>query len=271
MLTCVFWNTNKRDRRELICQLVSERSVDVLAIAEPRVPATELADAISLSLGTRYQPSDSEPSRLQVICGPRASGVRRRFSEPAGKIVIHSLGSGHDEISLVFAHLMSRRHWSLRSQSAQVKVLADDIRSHEEDVGHRRTVLLGDLNLDPFDTALVDATGLHAMMTRHAVRRGSREVQSRDYPFFYNPMWGFFGDRSDGPPGTCSFPQRGDPISYDWSIFDQVLIRPDLLKRFINVEIVTRIGDVSLAAPSSGRPNKAVGSDHFPIVLQLAD
>ena len=82
-------------------------------------------------------------------------------------------------------------------------------------------------------------------------------------------MWGFFGDRTDGPPGTYYY-RHGGHLSYDWNIFDQLLIRPDALPWFHgDVEIVSRIGEVNLLG-SDGRPDAEVGSDHLPIVFRLA-
>jgi hypothetical protein len=52
-------------------------------------------------------------------------------------------------------------------------------------------------------------------------------------------------------------------------MFDQVLLRPELLKGFApeQVRIVTEIGGVSLLA--GGRPNAKVASDHLPVMVEL--
>ena len=53
-------------------------------------------------------------------------------------------------------------------------------------------------------------------------------------------------------------------------MFDQVLVRAEALPWFANeLEIVTKIGDTELGGPD-GRPNRDIGSDHFPIVFRLA-
>lgn len=270
LLQCLFWNTNGQDRRELLAEAVCSLGVDVIAVAEPGCESSLLAAEISSRNSAPFEVVESVTERLQVIAGPKARGLRERYAEPGGKLVIHSLGHGASEVLFAFAHLVSPVRWDSRDQAAQTQVLADDIRRFEENVGHRRTVLMGDLNLDPFDNAVVQAAGLHATMTKSSALRETRTVQSRPYPYFYNPMWGFFGDRTPGPPGTCSFPQNGHPLSYEWSIFDQVLIRPDMLEKFIDVEILANIGPNSLCN-GDGKPNSEVGSDHFPLILKLHD
>ena len=134
--------------------------------------------------------------------------------------------------------------------------------------GHDRTLLVGDFNMNPFDYVMNMATGMNAMMTRKCVERGSRRLQKQDYPFFYNPMWAFFGDQSKGPAGT-HFYRDASPITYFWNIFDQVLIRPALMDAFHNdVEILTFDGEHSLLT-KRGRPSKARGSDHLPLLFRL--
>lgn len=56
-----------------------------------------------------------------------------------------------------------------------------------------------------------------------------------------------------------------------WYVLGQALLRPDLLQYFADADlaILTTDGDVSLASHRDGRPNRAVGSDHFPILIRL--
>ena len=268
-MKCLFWNTNGRDRSQLIADLVRERGIDIIAIAEPGAAPQFLIEELMARTESRYSLVESATQRLQVVAGENASGLKEREVDASGKMVFHLLGTGTNEIVFVFVHLISRLRWDADSQAIETQVLAEDIRRFEDKIGHRRTILMGDLNMQPFDTAVVQAAGLHATMTMASARRGTRTVQRRAYPYFYNPMWNFFGDRIAGPPGTCSFPQNGKHISYDWSIFDQVLIRPEMLERFVDVEIVTHIGATSLRAGKADRPGRKVGSDHFPLILTL--
>jgi hypothetical protein len=91
-------------------------------------------------------------------------------------------------------------------------------------------------------------------------------VDGEDRKFFYNPMWGRYGDETHGPPGT--YYRRGGQISPFWHIFDQVLLRPSLLQYYSSnaVEIVGEIGGRSLLR--DGRINQSI-SDHLPIFLRL--
>jgi hypothetical protein len=82
-------------------------------------------------------------------------------------------------------------------------------------------------------------------------------------------MWAHFGERPNGPPGTY-YLARSAFLSYYWNIFDQVLVRPELLDSFSDDElrILTKAGDTQLLGPT-GRPDKTRVSDHLPILFQL--
>lgn len=55
-------------------------------------------------------------------------------------------------------------------------------------------------------------------------------------------------------------------------MFDQVLVRPDLLSCFHDgdVEILTRVGSESLLNLETEVPDREVASDHLPIVCNLS-
>jgi hypothetical protein len=127
---------------------------------------------------------------------------------------------------------------------------------------------MGDLNMNPFEAGMVAARGgLHAVASRRIAARNTRRVQREDYKFFYNPMWNYLGDRAE-TGGTFYF-EHAEPVCYFWNMYDQVLLRPDLLEGFSpeHVRIVTDVRGVSLL--EGDRPDKEMASDHLPVLLEL--
>ena len=72
-----------------------------------------------------------------------------------------------------------------------------------------------------------------------------------------------------GPPGTYYYSSAEDKALF-WNMFDQVLVRPDLLNTFEfgNLKILTNDGSTNLAN-SQGRPDRNKASDHFPLLFRL--
>ncbi|WP_211204018.1 hypothetical protein [Chloroherpeton thalassium] len=107
------------------------------------------------------------------------------------------------------------------------------------------------------------------MMTRKLVEKEKRIVQGKTYPYFYNPMWGHFGESLPTPSGT-HYHARSEQVVFFWNMYDQVLIRPALFPYFDSKDllILTSDGKNSLLT-STGTPDIQNGSDHLPILFKL--
>jgi len=170
------------------------------------------------------------------------------------------------DVLLCIVHLPSKLCWSGESQALECTHLARIIREVEARVRHERTVLVGDLNMNPFEAGVVGAAGFNATMARQVASRGSRSVQGERYPFFYNPMWGHFGDHR-GNAGGSYYYDSGQHVNYYWNVFDQVLVRPELIPRFPVEELRIIASTPSRTLLSQqGRPDARVASDHLPLL-----
>jgi exonuclease III len=182
-----------------------------------------------------------------------------------------SLSEG-EEILLAATHFPSKRHElykASRDRQKLVSAMSAKIREIESRVGHSRTILVGDMNMNPFEEDMISANGWHAVMTRDIASKRTRWVQKESYPFFYNPMWGYFGDNTQGPPGTY-YSRKGSLSEYFWHMWDQVLIRPDLLGSFdgASLQILTGCRSASFVK-RSGIPDNSRFSDHLPLLFAL--
>ncbi len=164
----------------------------------------------------------------------------------------------------------SKLHWKPQDQASYCGIISRSIAEAESGVGHMNTVFVGDFNMNPFEEGVIGAFGFHAVMSRTIAKKQKRTVKRIKYPFFYNPMWNLFGDKTGGPLGTY-YRWGSNPIEYFWHIFDQVLIRPDLLERFHDgdLEIVTSDGTNSFIF-HDGIPDTNNASDHLPLVFKLS-
>jgi endonuclease/exonuclease/phosphatase (EEP) superfamily protein YafD len=267
MLTFLFWNTNRKPLSEVIATIAERESVDIVILAECNIDASVLLKTLNRK-GTAFHFVAGRGTRITMLT--RFAG---RYLVPVfdGKsMAIHRLIlPARQEILVASVHFPSKLHWRNESQMMECAVFGDAIADAERRVGHSRTVVVGDLNMNPFEEGVVGARGLHAVMSRKVAQRDSRIVQGRRYPFFYNPMWGHLGDWLERPVGSYYY-ESAQHVNYYWNTFDQVLLRPQLMDRFRSdqLKILDRAGDVSLAM-ESGRPDHGKGSDHFPLLFKL--
>jgi len=280
MLNFLFWNINGKPLASAIGKLVRQHQVDVLILAECRIADTELIRDLNTETDDRYQLVERDPfcERLTLVTRMPVRSIRRGNSLSHWSLR-RIVRPGQDELILGAFHLPSKLHRSRESQSQGIPAISSAIRNLERRLGHQRTVLVGDFNMNPFETGMVSAEGLNAVMTRDQAARKARTVDGTPHPFFYNPMWSHFGDSNHArlppgdpthePAGTCFFRAKESEWYY-WYMFDQVLIRPDLLNSFRNesLRILTHAGDNRLV-DKRGRPDRKSFSDHLPLLFSL--
>ena len=270
MLTFLFWNTNRKPVTGLIARLVEEHRVDVLMLAESGAGTVEMLRKLNENAPDFHYAPSRAPTAVEVFT--RFSGAFLKPTFDSGRVSIRRLAlPARAELLLAMVHLPSKLYWSEDSQTHECVELARSIQQEEGKAGHSRSLLIGDLNVDPFESGVVSTVGLHGLMTRElASRKNFRTVQEKDYPAFYNPMWGHFGDRTGGPSGSYYY-ENAEHKVYFWHLFDQVLIRPDVLDFCSSdpVSIITRAGDTPLLS-ESGRPDQSLASDHLPLLFRLS-
>ncbi len=268
MLRIMFWNAGRAPVHAIAHVAESER-VDILVLAEPAHTTASYLVALNGQEGrSTFHANLSHCPRIVLYSRLTREHLSTVSDSHHMTIRLVTLPIGAPFL-LVCAHLRSKLYQNTESQNVSLLPAAQEIRTAESRVGLDRTVLIGDLNADPYEPSLVAALGFHGVMTQERALHGTRVVEGVEYPFFYNPMWSYLGDLSDGPPGTYHY-ARAEHVMPFWHSFDQVLLRPAMLQYFRegSVRIVTRTETLNLAS-EAGYPNAAEFSDHFPIVLTL--
>jgi hypothetical protein len=268
MTTFLFWNLNRKPMATRVAKIAASRDVDVVILAESLIKPAEMFVELRKATTRKFALPFTQCEKIAIYT--RFPERFLKVEAEADRFTIRKLSlPGLEEILLAAAHLPSKLHWGSESQIYECERLADEIRRVEKEAGHTRTVLVGDFNVNPFETGMIGARGIHGVMARSIAAQQQRTVQGMSYPFFYNPMWGRMGDESLGPPGTY-YANRAEHVSLFWNTFDQVLIRPALLPQFRNedLEVMTNDGEATLIS-SNGVPDDNSGSDHLPILFKL--
>lgn len=261
----LFWNVNRKDICSLVCEAAIAVNADIIVLVENSLPTKQVLPTLRSKVSTTFSIPAATPGRFQVFSRNPDLDLQEVYG--GDRISLRRLHHAGVDLLLGIVHLVDKMNWDANNQAAQVQLLAQEIHSQEDLRGHLRTVILGDFNMNPFDSAMNMAPGMNAMMSKNCVRRGERKLQGKKYRYFYNPMWSLFGDNTPGPPGTFYHSVSSQGI-FGWNMLDQVLIRPSAIRWFSRVEILTSAGSTSLCRTSM-RPNKSIGSDHLPIVLTL--
>ena len=271
-----FWNINKKELSDLIVDFALENDLDIICIAEAEEKLSTISNfllKINLkSSSNKYVQISSIKDKVIILTRytnnifEDKSSLYKSNRLVAQRIKIPTIF----EINLIAIHFHSKNNWTDISLAMECATAANAIATVERNTKNTNTILIGDFNMNPFESGMVAANGLHAIPDlEYAIKNiKGREIDDTYYSFFYNPMWNFFGDYIE-PIGTYYYRASGN-VSYEWHIFDQVLLRPSFKNHLDkdSVKIITKIGSESLVN-SLKRPDSSQYSDHLPIILDL--
>ena len=270
MARILLWNIDKGQRDGIIQQLVHQEKIDILLLVEfePGKSGSQLSTLLLTEGLSRRNQSEkfgvfgrhahglnqvsvpfSLGNRVEVWDWMPPSGIPARFA------LVHGLDRIHNDDG-------TRRVFFRR--------LVDFIELCETNA-HRRTIVVGDFNANPYEGSVVSSDGLHAIGVRRVQSTTDRHIRwgNKRESFFYNPMWRLFGQQSNMDAGMSThFWQNSLAGDVFWHMLDQVVIRPEECTNFPEdrIRIPTSVGKVTLIAPD-GTPDRTIGSDHLPILF----
>lgn len=269
MPTLMFWNICKNDVSDLIAGACIEHDVDILVLAESEIAESTLLAKLNQgsSIRTFAAIAPSLNKYVKIFTSLPLNCVRPLIDD--GRLSItHVTPPIGEEFLLAAMHLPSKAFLDASTQYQSVRRVRQIIENTEDKLGIDKTVLIGDLNANPFEESISASDGFHAIMDASIALKLSRNVQGESRSYFYNPMWNCFGDAEGKPPGTYYYNNSGANTNYFWNIFDQIMFRPGLIRYFKhqNLKLVTSIGNSNLM--TNGTINQLF-SDHLPLVCTL--
>lgn len=265
-LRLLFWNMGSIATPSAVAALAEEHEPDVIVLVESEYGMAATVEELNFRTGLRYQMPFSVRDQFQFFVKMPAERVQPLY-DGSGISIKHVQPVLGQSFILAAVHLPSKLHLDTDEQAALCGRWVRHVRESEAKVGQPPTVVIGDLNMNPFEPGIVGSEGFHAVSSRAVVARRTRTVLGEERPLLYNPMWAMMGDAA-GPAGTYYY-ASSSPITYFWNTFDQVLLGPELARNFVpgDVAVASSVGGGSLLA-AGGFPDKKI-SDHLPVVATL--
>lgn len=226
VISFLFWNVGKNARTiRSIVRLASSRAIDVVLLAECPDDVSALTNDLNQSGGSEYREVSIVPAKIRLFTRLSPSLLAPRFTSSGADVTIWSLRANDPQrILMALVHLPAKSGGVQDTdQHSWAESIARDIAQIEDDEQCSDTLLVGDMNMNPFDPGMVSVMGIHGLMTRDLAQLPDRVHKGRSFRRFYNPMWGLFGDRTPGPAASY-FWNSSVPSNQHWHMFDQVLL-----------------------------------------------
>jgi hypothetical protein len=171
----VFWNINSKPLADVVADLAEADKVDIIILVECDADPGTLLQALNRTPRGGFHLTTGLSGAVRIFT--RFSRAFLRPVSDGARVSIRRLAlPARSELLVAVAHLPSKLHWSDASQAFECTELARQIMDEEDKVGHRRTVLVGDFNMNPFEKGVVSAAGLHSVTSRRIAERRVRTV-----------------------------------------------------------------------------------------------
>ena len=242
----LFWNINKKDLTNEISEIANQHKIDIIILCEYNLDDSYTTAQINQGESIYKISNCFGCTKIKIFTSLSLSKISIISESDRWTIrkIQHNL---FRPFLLVAAHLPSKNYFSDNDQTLEAINFRDSIDKAKMESGIDRVVIIGDLNMNPFEDGLLSTKALHATPDRNIALRVKRKVQGKEYEYFYNPMWNFLGDE----------------------IFDQLLISPNMIKYISNkkIQILTKAKTFSLL--KNGQINKTKYSDHLPLIFNI--
>lgn len=180
MTSFLFWNLNKNPLQAITANIAWQRQVDVIMLVECSISSHVLLKALNQSDPAAYHYAPSIGCEKVEVFSRFSYDFIRPILETERLTIRHLNLPGAVDILLAITHFPSKLYWSDSSQLSECIELSTLIKTAEAQIGHARTILVGDLNMNPFDDGVVNANGLHGVMSKAIAEERTRIVQSKE-------------------------------------------------------------------------------------------
>ena len=154
----LYWNLYNRDLSDLIAEISIEKDIDVIILSECRFDIAKFLITINEALDRKYRYHKGFIDDPIIFTRFLTNSVEPLFDEKGISIkkIFHPLGI---DFLLVTLHLQSKLFKENIDQIYKTSRVREIIEENEELIGHRRTIVVGDLNMNPFEDGVISADG----------------------------------------------------------------------------------------------------------------
>lgn len=264
MMKLLFWNLQKKQVDSEILELVVEQEPEFAAFAEGSgIDIENIIGKLKSDFDKDYEHVENPGCDKIIILKQVCLNISLMNQNKDYSLI--SLSNNEETYLLGFVHLPSKLHQTEEQQRRACERLYNQIRNEEVTNDISNSIVIGDFNINPFESPMISFSGLAATNGIDCSQRDSIVSDGETKKLFFNPMWTLYSEYKDRP-GSHRYIKTGVSVN-SWHFLDQVIIRPSLIEQFDfdELKFITSTSNHALVN-GSGKPTI---SDHLPLVCKF--
>lgn len=280
MIKVMFWNIDKKIGFEnTICDILKKEDIDILLLAEAgNIDDSEIEKNSSLKRKASPYATDQIKLTPRFYSNDLGFSLEHYHTNPNTKRMVFAYLDFPKKDPILFCgvHFRSKLMRNTETQVAEAALYNQYINTIEDKF--KRTIVLGDFNINPFELGMISPIGFNATLTKVVAKSGQRDFMNNMFDYYYNPMWNFIGDINyqSGQlklPGGYYFKSNDSVTQTYWNLLDNLIIRPSL---------IDEIDLASITLLEESKPHVLVNkiadeyqidsvnySDHLPLIFKI--
>lgn len=260
-MNILFWNLKRNPLEKYIYQCLIENEIDIAVFAEhSQVDFHSLEKQFDGEY--HYVEGMGGCEKIVLVVTKEISVTIRREQN---RYAIYSIRYLDQDFILAGVHLQDRMSSDVNQRIAEIARLKNDVQNLEISSKCKNTIIIGDLNSNPYDPELLQMNAFHAVLFKDVIKRSeTRTVDNITYKRLYNPVLLSLSEKGEKYGSFYYTKGSSTPI---WNCYDQILVSKPLTDRIVEVNYLKKIGSAPLIRKVA--PNSEI-SDHLPLFVKLS-
>lgn len=263
-MNLLFWNLKNNSNEQLIADCIVENNIDIALFAEH---ASTNFDYICQNLLSNFFCEKGAGGCDKIIMLANKSIVVD-VKQEQNRYVLYTINNLNMLCNLCCVHLQDRRNSDFNKRKELIGRLVNDIKNLEDRENCNSTIIIGDVNANPYDHELLDFNGFNAVLFKDIIKKSeSITIDGIKYRRFYNPIIHFLSEdeKNYGSFYISNTTESNNPI---WNCLDQVIVSKPLIDSVSSMRYLRKIKQKELIKKT--KPDNSI-SDHLPLVVQLKE
>lgn len=186
-----FWNLGKNDNSQYLAQCINERKIDFAILSE--YENLNISYVLhKLNNKYRHIPGMGGCDKITMLA---LNDIDVHIQREQTRYAMYSVEKDGIDLIIVGTHLQDRRNSDSAQRISTAGRLMNDLENLEKRKQCKKSVIIGDLNANPYDEELLQMNAFHAVLFKDVIKAAeTRTIGGIRYRRLYNPILHFLSE-----------------------------------------------------------------------------